>query len=261
MRPVILVLMSILISAAAPYKDDVTAHLRPIHAFFAEKTEDPFVDPPPLGMEVGTRFEVQFPFLDSRRKAEDGGSSSWAYADGILTLSITPENVGLLGRAHMNGPAIFYRVEQERLGTYQVENAFGTRRLVESFSARQFGIFLVSRPVGEFSRFLKDYDRKVIEKIYSPEKLRRLREEYYYRARLAGAEAKRLTEDAIVQVEGRVTTAAGGRSWDCETIYSGPKVNFPNEVTTNRCWIAANVERVAIIDTANDRILAEWRLD
>jgi hypothetical protein len=105
---------------------------------------------------------------------------------------------------------------------------------------------MVVRPLGELS----PYSRTIAD---VPER----RDTYWAEVELPGPQARQVALDARLLLEGTLQPLDGNQITACRTGYGATGIDSPNVVISRKCWIGANVTRIAIV--SRGVTLQEWR--
>jgi hypothetical protein len=87
----------------------------------------------------------------------------------------------------------------------------------------------------------------------------RLLTSYWVDIGLQGDDARRLSGDARLVVEGVTAPLPNGYSTQCVDTRSPPEVKYPRDIRTESCWIGVKISRIAGVDSADGHVLKEWR--
>lgn len=213
----------------AEVSDIVRSALATARADAARIRTDRFAEPSDLHGVVGAPFRVRLPLGDG--DAPTGYLTRGAYftfKDGMFTATMSRYG----SYVGVRGPAVAVAISSANtLGEPFVgQNGYGAQWTVSRNTVVTDQLALMSYPTGTFS---------------------------YSRA-ARGEEARALAASVAVVIEGSIAALPSGRVTDCGTHAIEATVQRPNEVLTYVCWVAVDVQRVAIVDGPADTVLQEW---
>ena len=212
---------------------------------FAERTSDSDAD--------GKLFKFVGPLKDGNALGGPPGDAYFTYKNGKLQLVFIPDEKpagsGYGGPRYLIGVIGGSRKPQRSfVGT----NAFGAtvRVQVESFDAN--GLAMFERPAGGANPYMPaDVSPQVAS--YLPQ-----RASYSLDLELPPAEARRVSSDAGLLVEGTLAAFPDGKPSICKPIYIEATVANPLRLYGEECWVGARVRRIAFARRSTGEVLKEW---
>lgn len=187
---------------------------------------DQYAEQAPLDHFVGRDFSVEI-------------EPTTMYKDGVLDIyllanSVYPNEKDDFGSPlrFENHPAVEIRpVLANRRGGYVGENAYGVKVPVSRIDLDYALLMFVNRPRDS---------------------------QYLVRVRLPGPEAKMLSKSTAFIVIGRVSTSESGKVASCQSTYSSPTIDSPYAGRAQRCWVAAQLQSLSVVDKRSGNVLRQW---
>ena len=187
---------------------------------------DQYAEQAPLEQFVGRDFSVKI-------------EPTTMYKDGVLDVyllanSVYPNEKDDFGSRHRfeNHPAVEIRpVLANKRGSYVGENAYGVKVPVSRIDLNYALLMFANRPRDS---------------------------QYLVRVRLPGPEAKMLSKSAAFIATGRVSTSESGKVASCQSTFSSPTIDSPYAGRAQRCWVAAQLQSLSVVDQRSGKVLRQW---
>ena len=211
----------------------------------ADNSTDQFAEKPANTL-AGKLFKLTLPLSDR-------GEAAYHYADGVLTLDLSPTLRAPTSEIRRTVPTLKVSSSRQSLGSYVGQNAFGATAKVTSSETDNAAIGIVDSPkamqpvdltgsgIGRFGRAT----------------------DWWTQLTLPPAEAKATAFDTVAVVEGIYADlpykkfSAGACSIDGRTA----TVSSPYETFVDTCFVGAKVTRVAFVRKSTGAVVKEWTLE
>jgi hypothetical protein len=244
-----LAISSVSLIAAAPAPSlaitDAAEFLRMVAAVRADANNyDKFKEPLRSTLE-GKAFKLTLPL-----KSDSYGTGTIVdYDAGKLILGIkTPEAWSLRRGTPSDRLPVIVAAEKTRdLGSYVGQNAFGATAHVKSLKNEGAGIALVSSPKamirgGSFVAGMQIGGDKG----------------WWFEQQMPPAEAKALAATSSVVIEGTYAKVSWGDVGFCDFAGSEATIDNPTEFYSEKCYVGANISRIAFVNDKTGTVLTEW---
>jgi hypothetical protein len=228
-----------------PSITDGEAFARGIAAIRADGNNyDKFKEPVQTGL-IGHSFKLTLP---ATSEIEGQGTAFYDYKDGKLILDVSPSKAWpTLGRPRDGFPVLLVTSNTKTLGSYLGQNAFGATATVTSFKNLGAGIALVNTPKPMLSPMRASIGGNLLEDT-----------DWWVSWDMPPAEAKALAKDTVAVIEGVYTKLPSGAEGFCQSGGVSATIDRPSNYYTEKCFVGANVTRIALINSATGTVLKEW---
>lgn len=203
---------------------------------------DKFKEPVQTGLD-GRSFKITLPVDSDVMSA----GVSYDYTDGKLVLKLVPNKGWPLFRSPSESlPYVVVESANKNLGSYIGQNAYGATARVKSLKNLAAGIALVTAP-RTVSR-----TRETMGIPITSEK------GWFAEVQLPPSEAKVLSRDVALVIEGTDTKVPWGDAGFCDFSGSNATLDAPLDYYSQKCFLGANVARIAFVNMATGAVLKEW---
>ena len=245
------VVFALLIGAAVapthlePSISDGAAFAHGIAAIRADANNyDKFKEPVQTGL-IGHSFKLTLP---ATSETEGSGTAFYDYKDGKLVLDVSPSNAWpTLAMPGEGSPVLLVTSNTKTLGSYLGQNAFGATAKVTSFKNVAAGIALVNTPKPMLSPMRAIIGGNLLENT-----------DWWIARDMPPADAKALAASTVAVIEGVYTKLPSGAEGFCQSGGVSATIDSPSDYQTEKCFVGANVSRIALLNSRTGEILKEW---
>lgn len=227
---------------AAPRITNEDSFSRAIAALRADAADhDKFKQPVETYLQ-GHSFKIALPIVSELGAFFD---TSFDYKGGKLELGLRPSKAERsLGAARNSVPVLVVTSGTKSLGKYVGQNAFGATARVSSYKNSSSGIALVSSP-----KLMTRSNSYAGGPSYAG---------WWIELPLPPNEARTLAETSDAVVEGTYAKLPWGEAGFCDFDASSATLSKPTDFYRQRCFLGANVTRIAFTNRVTGAILKEW---
>ena len=205
---------------------------------------DKFAEPAPLPIE-GKSFRLTLPAVDG---SEGQGTVFYDYADGALILDASPSNVWpTLASPSESLPSFKVTDKTRNLGSFVGQNAYGTTARVTVFKNTGTSIAIISGPKPMLSPMRVKIGAQILDD-----------SDWWVKLELSPAEAKAVANDTIGIIEGKYARLPSGKAGACMSGGASATIDTPSSLSTETCYIGANIERIALVRKSTGAVIKEW---
>lgn len=215
--------------------------------------KDEFAAPVTTG--IGQPFSVTLSPRSGHSTGQASSSGLWIYEDGVLAYMLGMQEAFDLGATGNDPKTIQFAGVMTPGKPYAAQNGYGASATVSVEIWNLSALAINSAPAFDYSPIHKKLEAMRGTKSNLPP------DDFPLFLTVAGDEARRLTQDIRVVVEGTIAPIKGSKSTAlCKALIYEPKVTSPTESRMETCYVGADITRVAYIDTANGKVLREYTL-
>jgi len=208
------------------------------------KNYDKFKESVDTGL-IGKPFAISMPV---QQEIEGQGVAFYDYKDGKLILDVSPQNAWpLLAGPKEKLPTLILSDSTKMTGKYIGQNAFGATAEVRDFRNSGAGIAIVDSPKPMLSPMRAAMNAKLLEDT-----------DWWVALDLPPTEAKALALNAVAVVQGTYAKLPSGSVGFCSTGSVSATISSPSNYSSEKCFIGAQVSRIALIDKRTNAVLKEW---
>lgn len=252
-------MMAALVLAAVTAANPVDLVLTAAHTNLSRQREDRFADVK-LPAVVGRGFRLTLPILDSEGPWSAARLATWTYSGGTIRLhAVLAENPHPTSVLEQPAAVPVIDLSAQKVGSssYPGENAFGVRRTVTVEKYRINALAFVERPRGEVSPYTPGMASPEVRTMMAEKGM-----DYWVEVKAPGAQARALSQNARLVIEGTMANLPSGLAADC---YDGQgtraQIDRPYEINRVTCWAGAKAERIAFVDISTGTVLKEWTIN
>lgn len=234
---------AMLLAAIAP-SDPVELAFQQAHQNYQAHAKDQFTDTDIDKSFLGKPFRMVRPLHDLGES--EGGGPYCRYDNGKLELVFEPDPQPFAS----NPPPVLFDVGGTSVieRSYVGSNGFGAKSRVAVQRLRENALEMRDRPAG-----VVDPELAAIPGVAAIEP-----QAYSVEIQISGAEARALTKDVRIVIEGTIAPLVGGGATYCKPLDREATFSSPIEVHGEQCWIGANVSRVAFVRGSGE-VIKEWK--
>lgn len=245
---VLIAAMAMVIPASAVGKPgSITApaeFLREIAAVRADSHDYDKFKQPLRDVLEGEHFKVTVPF-DTDLIASNG--TNYDYKGGNLYLSFSPNKSASLLRPGSGSVKVVLITQNTRsLGSYVGQNAYGATARVHTLHNDGAGIALASTP-----RPMQRAETVGGIPVAS-------KSGWFFETQLPPADAKALALNSAVEIDGVYAALPWGDAGFCDFSGSEATIQNPTDYYSEKCYLGANIDRIAFVNEATHTVLQEW---
>lgn len=209
-----------------------------------DNSADKFAEPPPFPIE-GKAFRLTLPATSS---IEGSGGVNYDYKDGALVLDASPRDVW---PSHVGPsealPSFTVTDSTKSLGNYVGQNAYGAKANVSVFKNVTAAIAILTSPKPMLSPMRTRIGGGMLDDT-----------DWWIKLELPPAEAKAVANDVVGVIEGRYARLPNGKPGACMSGGVTPTIANPSSYSTETCYVAAHIDRIALVRKSSGEVLKEW---
>lgn len=212
----------------------------------------------PVTTSLGQPFSVSFSPRSGKSTGQSSSAGYWMYEDGELryTLMSRFSAERLVGEDDKVG-TILFAGDLTAGKPYTAQNAYGASTTVSIDIWKLSALAVTSAPAFDYSYLDRKSNAKYadlgIKGMNSPP------DDFPLFMTVAGEEARRLTQDIRVVVEGTIAPIKGSKATAlCKAKMFEASISSPTEHRIETCYVGADITRVAYIDSASGKVLQEY---
>lgn len=198
---------------------------------------------------IGKPFSFSLP----AEQYSGAGRPTYRYEEGVLTLDLetgyvrAPLSRGKVGLNMMH--SIIIAENHKMNGRYVGQNAYGATTEVTSFTGKSNALALVTQPTMMLSPASSDRGFSLLEGT-----------NYWVRLKLDPGAAKNVAMDTDAVIEGTYgKIGSTDKVVGCEINGGSATIDLPVDSFDERCFIGANVTRVAFVRRSTREVIKEWK--
>lgn len=218
--------------------------------------KDEFAAPVTTGQ--GQAFSVSFSPESGKSTGQSTAAGYWMYEKGELTYTL----FGFDGSTYVANDddkvsTLVFAGNLTAGKPYAAHNAYGASATVSVDIWRLSALAITSAPAFEYSAGDRKSRAEAEARGYGKSNLPP--DDFPLIMTVAGEEARRLTQDIRVVVEGTIAPIKGSKATAlCKAKAFEASIDSPTEHRVETCYVGADITRVAYVDSASGKVLQEY---